>query len=120
MTEQQKLHPELLGILQHSLGVDEHGRGAQYRNHFVAGGENLKRCRELVGYGFMVEHKGSELTGGAPWFSVSDAGKEAVALQSPPPPKLTRSQQRYQDYLDEDCCVTFGEWLRYKRPRQAA
>lgn len=27
----------LLNILQHSLGLDEYGRGTPYRNHFVTG-----------------------------------------------------------------------------------
>jgi hypothetical protein len=28
-----------------------------------------------------------------------------------PKPKMTRSQKRYQDYLDNDGMMTFREWL---------
>lgn len=33
---------------------------------------------------------------------------------SPRPPKLTRSQMRYQRFLDADSGVSFREWLRYE------
>lgn len=29
--------------------------------------------------------------------------------------KMTRSQQRYQDYLRSDCGHTFAEWMLFKR-----
>lgn len=29
--------------------------------------------------------------------------------------KMTRSQQRYRDYLLEDSSCTFAEWLKFKR-----
>jgi len=28
--------------------------------------------------------------------------------------KMTRSQQRYRDYLDADCGLTFAEWIGVK------
>jgi hypothetical protein len=102
----------LLEILQHALGVDRYGRGEQYRNYFVAGGDIATSCRELVALGFMIEHPASELTGGDPCFCVTDAGKKAMTAESPQPPKLTRSQQRYQRFLDADCGKPFKEWLK--------
>ncbi len=30
------------------------------------------------------------------------------------PRKLTRSQKRYQEYIDSECCESFSEWLRIK------
>lgn len=41
-----------------------------------------------------------------------EAGKRHVTEHSPPPPKLTRSQKRYEAWLDADCGLTFGEFLR--------
>lgn len=52
--------PTQLQILQHALGVDEFGRGKQYRNHFCAGGADEVICRELVALGYMREHRWTE------------------------------------------------------------
>lgn len=101
-----------LGILQHALGVDQFGLGESYRNHYVGGEED---CRELVALGYMVERAASELTGGDPLFLVTEAGKAAVRAESPKPPKLTPAQRRYRDFLDADCGMKFGEWLKYRR-----
>lgn len=109
---------EILHVLQHALGRDErgqsrHGRG-DYRNHFCAGegSEDFATCREAVAQGLMVEHPPSALSGGDSVFVVTDAGKAYVAEHSPPAPKLTRDQRRYRAWLDADCGLTFGEWLR--------
>lgn len=103
--------PAQLHTLQHALGVDQYGKGDMFRNHYV-GGET--ECRPLVALGMMTEHPASELTGGDPWFRVTDAGKTAVRDLSPIPPKLTRSQRRYREFLDADCGLTFGEWMKLK------
>lgn len=112
---------EQLQILQHSLGVDQHGRGPQYRNYYVAseGRHSWAELLELTAAGLMTRHPGSVLTGGADCFLVTDDGKRCVATQSPPPPKLTRSQQRYEDFLDADCGLTFGEWLKSRAGSRA-
>lgn len=109
--------PAQLGVLQHSLGVDKHGRGSQYRNHFVAseGHHDWADLLALVAAGLMTRRAGNELTGGADVFHVTESGKAAVAEHSPPPPKLTRGQRRYKAFLDADCGLTFGEWLRTVR-----
>lgn len=59
------MNKELLHILQHSLGLNEYGQGNQYRNHFVAGGDDVRKCRELVALGYMRERKDNGLTGGS-------------------------------------------------------
>lgn len=105
----------LLGILQHALGRDQYGRGTDYRNHFCAGGPDLVTCREAVAQGLMREHPASEISGGDPVFTVTDAGKAYVTANSPAPPKLSRGKQRYQEWQASgaaDCGLTFGEWLR--------
>ena len=87
--------PDLLHILQHSLGLDEHGlsKGERegYRNHYVAGGDNISRCRDLVALGLMRETRASALTGEMPCFVVTDAGRDAVREHSPPAPKLAQT-----------------------------
>ena len=106
--------PKQLHILQHALGVNEYGLGEQYRNNYVGGAEE---CRPLVAMGYMTEHKASEITGGDPLFTVTDAGKKAVKNESPKPPKITRSQQRmmdYRDFADAYEC-TFKEFLQVQK-----
>lgn len=106
--------PKQLHILQHALGVDQYGLGEQYRNNYVGGAEE---CRPLVVMGYMTEHKASEITGGDPLFTVTDAGKKAVKNESPKPPKITRSQQRMMDYRDfadaYDC--SFKDFLKIEK-----
>lgn len=90
-----------LHILQHSLGVDKHGQGAQYRNHFVTGegSTDYPDCEALVAAGLMTKQRGGRLTGGDDAFFVTEAGKAYVSEHSPPAPKLTASQQRYREWL---------------------
>lgn len=110
-----QLPADALHILQHSLGVDQYGQGEQYRNRFVTGEGSTDHptCMALVDAGLMTRHDGSSLPfGGMDLFYVTDAGKAFVAQNSPEPPKLTRSQQRYRRYLDADSSASFGEWLR--------
>lgn len=113
------LTPELLHILQHSLGVDEHGFGDQYRNYFCAGGGDVDKCRELVAMGYMQQFGSSNVFPDSN-FAVTTAGKLAMAEQSPKPPKLTRSQQRWQEYAKvADCFDDFAHWLKYTKARKA-
>jgi hypothetical protein len=100
-------------ILQHSLGLDEYGRGSGYRNHFVTGPgcADFATCRALTDRGLMEDHGTGPLYGGNHCFTVTSAGLAFVREHSPKPPKLTRSQRRYRDFLDADCGLSFGEWL---------
>lgn len=107
------MKPAHLHILQHSLGLDRFGQGTMYRNHFASGPscDHYVLCRELVELGYMTEHpppSWSEYSG----FKVTEAGKGAVREHSPAPPKRTRSQKRYQRFLDADSGLSFGEWIR--------
>ena len=107
-----------LHILQHSLGVDQYGRGNQYRRHFVTGEGSIDHpvCMALVDAGLMTRCASSPMTGGDDGFLVTDAGRAWMAENSPAPPKLTRSQQRYQDYLNADCGLSFIEYCRRATP----
>lgn len=108
-----------LRILQHALGVDKYGEGRQYRNHFATGpgGSDFAICTELVSDGLMLNRGSSVLSGGSDCFVVTPKGVDFVALNSPAKPRLTRSQQNYQDFLDADCGFTFGEWMRFPKDR---
>ena len=108
------LPPAELQILRHALGVGEGGLECIYRNHFVTGkgGSDHRHCMALVERGYMAQRAGNAITGGDDLFMVTDAGRAAVQEHTPPPPKLTRSQQRYQQFLRYDGGVTFGEYLR--------
>jgi hypothetical protein len=104
----------ILHILQHSLGLDQHGRGSMYRNHFVTGegSTDWAYCTEAVGLGLM-ERRESKLCGGDSVFTVTDAGRQFVRDQSPPPPKRTRSQARYYAFLNADWFPgSFGDWIK--------
>jgi hypothetical protein len=108
----------LLHILQHTLGLDGYGQGRQYRNHYVAGAADVAKCRDLMALGYMQEHPPTQLSGGAPIFAVTEVGMAAVTRESPKPPKKTRSQIRYQEYLEvADCYEGFGDYLKRSQAR---
>lgn len=114
------MSPAQLHILQHSLGVDEHGRGPQYRNRFVTDPDcsDGKVCAELVALGLMRDLGAMSLAGGMHCYHVTAEGKVAMWENSPKPPKLTRSQVRYREWLrgaDALGGMKFGQWLRRGR-----
>ena len=102
--------PRQLEILQHSLGVDQYGQGEMYRNHFCAGGDDEAICRELVAMGYMETFERPYL----PYYNctVTAAGRAAMLAESPKPPKLSRSQHRYRDFLKADLGISFREYLK--------
>lgn len=110
-----------LHILQHSLGLDEYGRGTMYRSHFVTGegSKDHADCMALVGAGYMGVRKNHPLAGGDDGFWVTEAGKRATVEHSPKPPKLTRSKQRYQDFLNYDGSLSFFEFVKMQARRRA-
>lgn len=106
-----------LHILQHSLGLDQYGRGKRYRNHFCTGpgSSDFADCQSLAEQGLMIDHGPGKWSGDMHLFSVTAEGDDYVVRHSPPPPKLTRSQKRYLEYLKvADCFESFGHWLKYK------
>lgn len=112
----------ILHIIQHSLGCDQYGRGEQYRNHFVTGeySVDFPICIAATLFGLMKRRSGNPLSGGDDVFNVTPEGKQWMADNSPAPPKLSRSQRRYQAYLDADWFVgNFREWIGcWKEPKQ--
>lgn len=118
------MNPKLLHILQHSLGLDKYGRGTFYRNRFVTGEGSVDHplCMELVGLGYMKRVANVEMFGGDDYFTVTENGKRAAVAESPAPPKVSRSKQRYLDFLAYDGSMTFMEYLRWRdfRDRRSA
>ena len=106
-----------LHILQHSLGLDQHGRGAAYRNHYChavaddPADTTRQDLKALEAAGLM--ELGGTINGGKDGlWRVTTAGRSAVRRESPAPPKRTRGQTRYAQWLDSGCQFPFGEWLR--------
>jgi hypothetical protein len=116
-----KLDEKQLHILQHTLGLDQFGRGTFYRNHFVTGegSKDHADCMSLVDAGLMTMRKDHPLRGGDDVFWATDQGKAAVVAQSPSPPKLSRSQQTYQDWLSYDGSMSFIEYAKWKSRQRA-
>lgn len=113
------LTPRHLEIIQHALGLDRYGQGQMYRNYFCAGVDDEPLCRDLVEAGLMRVFRPNAPP--YPYYNVSvtEAGKKYVRDNSPAPPKLTRGQKRYREWLDVADAFggTFGEWLKWKGER---
>jgi hypothetical protein len=45
--------------------------------------------------------------------TVTEAGKQAMLAASPKPPKLTRAQKRYRQFLAADSGLSFIEWCKW-------
>lgn len=105
--------PKQLHILRHSLGVDDNGRGGGYRNHFATSPESddFADCSALAAVGLMKDHGPVLMWGGMHGFTVTDAGKAVVRENAP---KLTRGQRIYQEYLEADSDMSFGEYLKWR------
>lgn len=111
-----------LHILRHSLGYDDDGKlkgGAResYRNRFVTGPEcdDFAQCSALVVSGHLFDHGPQSGMGGMHYFIVTALGISVVKQMEPPPPKLTRSQQRWQRYRGSaDAFLSFRHFLQYE------
>jgi len=103
-------------ILQHSLGLtkkDSYGNAKEYRNNFCTGPEStdFKYCRGLTEAGLMRDDGPRQGYNGMHIFFVTEAGKKTAWDHMVVPMKLTKSQRRYRDWLNEDSGQTFAEWL---------
>lgn len=111
------LTTQQLGILQHAIGADKYGRrGRGERNYFTtdANGADGRVCKSLVSLGLMKD-RGSygPLSGDGNIYVVTGQGIDAVTRDSPPPPKRTASQNRYESFLNWKDAFggTFREFL---------
>ncbi len=125
------MSPDLLHILQHSLGLDQYGqppenyRGCSddefpgcYRNRFVtdpASPDGLK-CEQLVADGLMAKpSRQPSFIGGMTNYFVTQVGYEAMRRESPRPPKVSRAKRRWRAYrsIGEVCGWSFAEYLSW-------
>lgn len=123
MSMENRLTQSQLHILQHTRGLDQHGCGTWYRNHFCAspGHGDWDDLKALESLGLMKEgRRPNELTGGDYVFYVTEAGDAAIKQQSPPPPRLSPAKQRYRDWLDADTSTPFIEWVTLRTQDQKA
>jgi len=71
---------KMIEIMRHALGRDDEAgtrrSGKDWRNYFVAGGEDVDVCREAAKLGLMAEYM--PISCGSPLFRVTDAGKALV------------------------------------------
>lgn len=109
---------EQLQVLQHSIGADQYGRRERGcdRNFFgtKSDGKDGQVCQSLVALGLMEDHGFRELYQ-ENVYTVTGMGIDAVLKLSPIPPKLSRSKQRYLDWLrDASDSYSFGDWLKMK------
>lgn len=114
-----KLTPQQLHILQHSLGLDQYGRGREYRNHFVTGpgSKDFDDCEALVDGACMTVRRNLPLAGGSGnnCYTVTEWGRMKMHEESPEPPKPSKSKQRYREWLEVADCYpnwNFGDWLK--------
>lgn len=101
-----------LEILWHSLGLDCHGHGREYRNYYCLPVDQYRGSdiKALVDAGFMIA--GNKINQGSDqYFYVTDEGMKIARKNSDPTPKLNRSQRRYRAYLKTDCSATFEQYL---------
>jgi len=111
---------EATRTLFHMLGLDpDLEKLHAYRNHFVAGPghHDNGHLAELVEAGLVVEvRRPGFLADDDQVYMATDEGK-AFAMREATAriPKLTRSQRRYRDWLEYDCGLSFGEFIRLKR-----
>ena len=120
-------------IIAHTLGINAYHAKLStrkkdkilpdefYRNYFCAGTEKHHEydiLLELEKLGYMERWKSfSNL-----YFGVTDEGikafrqqfKETITDKFKP---LSKAKNKYQDYLDSECCETFDEWLGIKIPK---
>lgn len=116
---------EQLNILRHAIGYDDNGNDLypnarsddERRNRFVTGPAHKdgQNCQRNVEQGWMADHGAQTMMGGDHCYTVTDEGKSVVRLHAPLKKRLTKSQERYRRFLNADCGLRFGEWLKRDR-----
>jgi hypothetical protein len=108
-----------LNIMLHTLGLTDPCQEESYRNFFTAGPKHTDTpaILKLIDKGLMKEVKSpSFLREGDQTFVVTEKGILIAREQRPRPPKLTRGQRRYRNYLDWtdiDMDLTFHKFLTH-------
>jgi hypothetical protein len=117
--EMSKDKDQELEILLHTLGLDNDKVIEPYRNYFVASDDHsdLPTILRLIDLGFMQENRAPVfLKDGDRVFCVTEIGKFFAIKNRPRPPKRTRSQKRYDAFVniaDVYPDLTFREFLTH-------
>lgn len=96
-------------LLHHTLGLSG-DRRTPYRNYFVAGAghSDMPDLEALESLGLMTRSAAPKFCADNDIvFRTTDAGRTMAIDSLPPPSKRTR----YSEWLDADCCESFGEFL---------
>lgn len=85
--------PAQLHILQHSLGLDQYGRGTFCRNYFATGSDcdDYPECLALCGQG-LLRDSGQHRDSTMHTFYVTEQGLEYVVAHSPAKPKRRKAK----------------------------
>lgn len=105
MIETAPLSKEDLHILRHSLGLDDTGRGKQYRNSYVLGPEcpDFAKLKDLESRGLMTDHGPRKIFGGMHGFTVTPEGR-AIAATPDPLTRKERGRRVYRYWLSISDC----------------
>lgn len=95
-------------LMQHALGINERNR-TPYRNYFLAGDGHTdnEMWKKLVSDGLATSRPAPDFVGGGVLYHVTDKGEELAITALPE----LKEKTRYEEYLDDDSCQPFGEWL---------
>ncbi|MGJ7133143.1 hypothetical protein [Morganella morganii] len=97
-------------LMQHALGINQQNRNP-YRNYFLSSGRN-EEWENLIKGGLAVSNPAPKEFCGDIYYKVTDAGINIAIAKLPE----SRKSTKYEEYLDADTCVSFGEWLGIKLP----
>jgi len=117
------LTKDQLAILQHTLGADQYGHVRHERNYFGTN-KNFHDgiiCESLLALGYMTSQEGDQaIFPVETFYFATKSGKQAMQDESPKPPKKTKGQRRYEEWLrGASDFVSFGEWLKTRDELQA-
>lgn len=116
------LTPSQLHILLHTLGLEDPTRVDSSRNHYVTGDPIEADILALVAAGLMEERpRPGFLADDDRVFVATLAGIRMAKSQRPKPPKLTRSQERFERFRrwsDVTPDGTFRDFLRWEGGRR--
>lgn len=121
MADQTDLSPQQRDILLHTLGLNydpPHDRN-RYCANIERESETTVAIAGLVAKGLMAAARTIN-EGRDQYFYATDEGKAAARALLPPPPKRTRSQERYQRYLRLDSMMTFREFLAWDMEQKSS
>lgn len=100
-----------LHILRHTIGLDQKGKGTEYRNYYCAQVSDPE-CEALCELGLMQRRRKIN-DDQDQYYHVTEAGRiMAQPRESEREKPLTKSQLRYRHYLHSELNMSFKEYLK--------